>query len=438
MKKILLAMMGIMCLPLFMNAQNTRPSVDIEKTITNINDGRTLAPVLAEKRAKRTNGKTRGGSRNYLYLDAIGNLNGDLFDQMRSFMWQDSTIAAYFGTTTGFPFIKSAGQVFDPTAPIYNNASYVGEIEIGDGNAYTLDSVTVRFVYNRNPTKTAVVDTMIVSITNDASGNTTGTDIVYFYENQPFIKTNWFIDSMYIATPYYDFTKNGILSARSTEYKIPLTVATENDTLSSGWNFITLAPNRSIPAGHQVGVTYSFKSGDTWIPLVDTITSSTGVVNFNHVTFPSFVEDGGSARRLYQPIDMNFSSLVNTDTSGWGNLFIPSVYYNNPFFDYHFIDFDVTCASCGPVGVKDFSKLEGVKVYPNPTNGIVNLSLDNALSNKEISVTVLDLSGKTIYSESFTSTSSVKSIDLKNTAKGIYMYSVKSEGKVAHGKLVIE
>ena len=70
--------------------------------------------------------------------------------------------------------------------------------------------------------------------------------------------------------------------------------------------------------------------------------------------------------------------------------------------------------------------LSSVTIFPNPSNGVVNIELDKTASAM---VTVVDVLGQLVYasSESFTA-GERKTIDLSNNAKGMYILSVEGEG----------
>lgn len=448
MKKILLSIIGLSVLPLFMMAQTNSP-IQTKGTTTAAQNGKVLnasSYISARKAELAATKGTRGGSRNYSYTNTIANYNGNLWDLNLTPLWEDSTILTYFGAgNPGFVWLQSAAQVFDPTAVAYNDDDYYpGEVQVGTLDAYTLDSVGVIFSYARNPAKMSIVDTMIIVVTHDANGATTGSDLVYFWETQSFIQTRFGIDSMYISDPYMDFNKLGILSTTATTYKVPLTAAMENDTTAGGWNYIKIATNRSIPPGYQVGASFSFKTGDTWTPMMDTLTSTGATTpNFNRVNFPSLIEDGGSTSRYYSAPDVNFSSLLNHDTTNWNNLYVPSIYYNNPFFDYHMVDFDVTCATCGAVGVNDITYLEGVSIYPNPANNVANIKFLAKESLTNVTAEILTITGQVMRTENIGNVNAkqqiAKQIDINSLSAGIYFVKINANNQKSFTqKLIVE
>jgi len=69
------------------------------------------------------------------------------------------------------------------------------------------------------------------------------------------------------------------------------------------------------------------------------------------------------------------------------------------------------------------SKLEGLQVYPNPSNGIFNVQLQNGES---LFVKVMDVSGRVIISQG--DEAGKVTLDLSNMASGIYFAEITSSG----------
>ncbi|MDE0987522.1 MAG: T9SS type A sorting domain-containing protein, partial [Schleiferiaceae bacterium] len=65
-------------------------------------------------------------------------------------------------------------------------------------------------------------------------------------------------------------------------------------------------------------------------------------------------------------------------------------------------------------------------IFPNPSNGIVNIELNATTS---AAVTVVDVLGQVIYSSNTSFVAGQRQmIDLSNNAKGMYILSVEGEG----------
>lgn len=77
----------------------------------------------------------------------------------------------------------------------------------------------------------------------------------------------------------------------------------------------------------------------------------------------------------------------------------------------------------GTMSVSDLS-LKAISLYPNPTTGIVNIA---TAGNNINSITVYTITGRVVYSQNYTAGSDVYSIDLQNTAAGVYIVKMDTE-----------
>ncbi|HEY9178642.1 MAG TPA: HYR domain-containing protein [Flavipsychrobacter sp.] len=76
----------------------------------------------------------------------------------------------------------------------------------------------------------------------------------------------------------------------------------------------------------------------------------------------------------------------------------------------------------------------GIKVYPNPNNGMFTLNLPNA---EEAQILISNVSGQVVYKNSVSGTQKV-SIDLSSNVKGIYMIQVVSGTNTYHTRVSIQ
>jgi hypothetical protein len=101
-------------------------------------------------------------------------------------------------------------------------------------------------------------------------------------------------------------------------------------------------------------------------------------------------------------------------------------------FYYFFYDWEVatynTCISDRveavvsiSVGVDEIDQ-NGIRIWPNPTDGIVNVKLDGV--NGSVNVEVLDLAGRTVLTRSFSRSGSEGVLDLSSLATGEYVLRV--------------
>jgi len=89
-----------------------------------------------------------------------------------------------------------------------------------------------------------------------------------------------------------------------------------------------------------------------------------------------------------------------------------------------------------PVGLNEQEPEMVMQLFPNPTNGLVNVIMYRVFSDTEISVT--DLNGKIIFNNVFTPNGNTinTSIDLSHIDAGLYFISVKNNKGVINRKLL--
>lgn len=103
-------------------------------------------------------------------------------------------------------------------------------------------------------------------------------------------------------------------------------------------------------------------------------------------------------------------------------------------------DFDGTSETFGWKSVKMNTEMESVySVYPNPTNGNINISLSN-IQSSTTSINVIDLTGRTIYTTTIESENSIQtSVDMPSDAPaGIYFVEVVNTNKRYVEKIVLK
>lgn len=75
----------------------------------------------------------------------------------------------------------------------------------------------------------------------------------------------------------------------------------------------------------------------------------------------------------------------------------------------------------GTLGIQDYTRLQGVSVYPNPAIKDVQISLPNPETYK---ISITDLTGKEIFTQTTENADQVK-IDIGNLSRDMYLLVVK-------------
>ena len=93
----------------------------------------------------------------------------------------------------------------------------------------------------------------------------------------------------------------------------------------------------------------------------------------------------------------------------------------------------------GTAEIETIEGVDGLKLYPNPTNEIINISFESTRS-QEIKFSIIDLYGRNIWSKKVLVSPGnyVESIDLDNYSKGIYYICIQSEKGKLTRKLIIK
>jgi hypothetical protein len=156
-------------------------------------------------------------------------------------------------------------------------------------------------------------------------------------------------------------------------------------------------------------------------PLVDVLFSSDG-----GLTYPTVVADD---------IPNNGSALVNVPNLNTTTGRFMIISSNNIFFD---INAGVITVE-GTILSTDDATFDNFAVWPNPTDGTVNLSFI-PVSNKNIEVSLYDLRGSQMDSKEFESNGTLfnQTIDYSALNTGIYFLKVNNGSKSQTMKLVIK
>ena len=85
---------------------------------------------------------------------------------------------------------------------------------------------------------------------------------------------------------------------------------------------------------------------------------------------------------------------------------------------------------------QDVAINDRVNVYPNPSNGVVNIAIANYSGSLKVSL--VDLNGRVVYSNEFYDFSLERSINVKNYQSGVYLLNLEAEGVKLTRKIIFE
>jgi hypothetical protein len=82
-------------------------------------------------------------------------------------------------------------------------------------------------------------------------------------------------------------------------------------------------------------------------------------------------------------------------------------------------------------------KSKGISLYPNPTSGLLKLSIAETLY-KDAQVSIYALDGDEVYRDQYQSGLQVKTLQLQHLAKGLYFIRVDMGADIYWGKIVVQ
>ncbi len=162
-----------------------------------------------------------------------------------------------------------------------------------------------------------------------------------------------------------------------------------------------------------------FESSELY-DLGDVTNTSAGVLNTS-ISVPSDAINGNTRMRVLIEANEDPTGPCDDHVIEWGETE------------------DYTLNITGGVGLSvNEETFEGFKLFPNPTSGILNISLILD-SSKDVSVDLYDLLGKRIVSKTFTNNNFVfnEQLDYKNITQGIYIIKITQENKSISKQIII-
>lgn len=427
--------------------------------------------------AGKTTGATDRWYAYYNYFNAVMDDIGSATSINFAYMWNDTNaICAYSGGTFGHNNMVSEAITFHPffhrsatDSGFNNNTFYPGEMRIGQGNAYTIDSVVIKGAYGVNPSKTGVVDTLRVAFVKGSGGPSASDDVFSGMTiGGSSVSSAYGIDPLPFMNIRYDSVNNRTTQRTGTTFvqDILISNANWNDTDAQGFysRQFALSTPLSCSAGQMVGVSVSFKSGDVLAvtsgvvgdTVINTGSSSTTIRNDYNMFRPAIIYKGSSTAPEFAPYsatDHNqglFKTLPNY-SNGWGNAYVPLWAWSSSgggsTLQYPLIALHATCPTCGvtnpyvpPVdhtAVADVAAISNFGAYPNPAGDKLNVTFN--LSNPSAAtVTLTNVLGQVVATQTIESTTTGKAVfNTAELANGVYVYTLTANGSRATGRVVV-
>ncbi len=322
----------------------------------------------------------------------------------------------------GYPYVANgadtlrfnAGSFTDGSGPVDDypsgmNASWLISPQTSTDSVSTISLHFVKF-------NTASSDHLMIY-----DGNSAGDSLIGDYSGSN-IPDDITVDNKEV---FIAFTSTGTAPGFNIEY------TTTAPTWCNG-NTVITDPNGTVTDGSENGFYYN--NGATCIFIFQNPEGVKYNFEFNEFsTEPDndklTVYDGANnliAEYSGNTLPTPFSIATNMVIMTWGT---------NATINDQGWSFDFTVDG---VGVSE-NVYNNLNVYPNPTNGKVNINFDIEKAN-DVKVIVSNLNGQIVYSETINRLNGVynNSIDLSNEAKGVYMLSIVSSKGKTDKKIVLQ
>ena len=376
--------------------------------------------VVKPNFSKKSSNKGGALSAYYSYADTATAFLTDLDYYNLSISPDSTTTQVYSDGSTGSHYFHGAGAIYDMTFYGWQNNRFA------DQDLVTLDSIFVVGYYdilNSGQTDTLrfhVFHNDITSANSGFSGVNWNAGVFSYFPTaqvpQSTMDYSGSSDQGYVGGP----TASGVTT-------IDYILGTSDSA-----NFVhgvAVPGGMTFDGDEAVGIYVEYIPGN--YGFNDTINPSSGTGTTNRFGVlcagePDFSNSRGDFIAFYDSTYMNNSNFViNENRYGMfsgGGAFLNDMTY--PWSDLaNFIM--IHASGTSTIGFED-AELTSVSIFPNPSNGVVNVELD---ATTDATVTVVDVLGQVVYAsnENFVA-GERKVIDLSNNAKGMYILSVEGEG----------
>jgi hypothetical protein len=200
----------------------------------------------------------------------------------------------------------------------------------------------------------------------------------------------------------------------------------------------------------DVHVVFSTDGGATWSTAQNITNDQAGTFNANEEVFASMARNVGSSIEItYQWDTEPGTELQNGDDPGLNEIravSVPTTSIINNAFEGACGKSSAMTALSGPFGavapisvasmVDEFNTV----VYPNPSSGVVNFNFELSAAGKT-EIVISNLMGQAVYTVAageFTAGQHEVRAELGSLSSGLYLYTVRSEGKSFSGRLMIQ
>lgn len=207
----------------------------------------------------------------------------------------------------------------------------------------------------------------------------------------------------------YAGTQAFLAPSRSTQTTVQVNV--ESSAIIADTNLVVTSPNTTNASEIQ----FTVKE----LPTVGTLFLNGAALGLNSTFTQADINSGNVTYTTTSAVDATDGFRVDVDDNNGGSL--PNLLVNIQVTDGLSVD---------EFGFDVFS------VYPNPSNGNITILLNTF---DDVSVTVFDISGRSVYQNNFVNNASFKQeLDLSSVSTGVYLLKVQAGSKSGTKKIIIK
>ena len=203
---------------------------------------------------------------------------------------------------------------------------------------------------------------------------------------------------------------------------------------------ITITGETDICAGESTtltangGTTYLWSNGTTDAALTVSNAGTYQVIGYNEAGCNTIAS---TTVNVWQPATSEFSVECPDSCYTWNDVdYCQSGDYTQTLQTVHGCDSVVTLHLTITVGIDNYNSFD-FKVYPNPSNGVVNVQCTmNNVQFSDVVIHVVDMYGKLVRTKPFDGETT--HIDISDLATGIYFVKAVADGKVVAVRKVVK
>lgn len=253
--------------------------------------------------------------------------------------------------------------------------------------------------------------------------------------------------NIFYAVNGVDFNINANVQEICTEYQSGAIAGVIPDNNNAGVSFDLNVPSTENVSRIKLGVDISHTYiQDLVIGISDPASNNLALAwnrlcaNQNDIN--ATFEDGGSSVLCRQPTIGNFDpstsfSVFNGLPANGNWTLLVADNEGGDFGTLNSWTLEVCVQIITPLSNESF-ELDNLSIYPNPNRGQFNVVFENA-SSDQVGIQVFDLSGRSVFKESYETASSFnQNINLNNVSSGMYLVNIVDGDRTVTKKIIIE